>query len=76
MVFASEKLHENRMNFLFIVSDDLRPALGSYGDAVVKTPNLDKLAQRSVRFTTAAAQQGVMSYLSEAAFWLADMFRG
>ena len=52
-------LPENRMNVLFIVSDDLRPALGSYGDAVVKTPNLDKLAQRSVRFTTAAAQQAV-----------------
>ena len=59
MVCASEKLPENRMNVLFIVSDDLRPALGSYGDAVVKTPNLDKLAQRSVRFTTAAAQQAV-----------------
>lgn len=59
MVCASEKLLEIRMNVLFIVSDDLRPSLGSYGDAVVKTPNLDKLAQRSVRFTTAAVQQAV-----------------
>lgn len=56
---ASETLPENQMNVLFIVSDDLRPSLGSYRDAVVKTPNLDKLAQRSVRFTTAAAQQAV-----------------
>ena len=59
MVCASDKLPENPKNVLFIVSDDLRPSLGSYGAAVVKTPNLDKLAQRSVRFTTAAAQQAV-----------------
>ena len=47
------------MNVLFIVSDDLRPSLGSYGDTVVQTPNLDKLARRSIRFTTAASQQAV-----------------
>ena len=47
------------MNVLFIVSDDLRPALSSYGDAIVQTPNLDKLAMRSVRFSTAASQLAV-----------------
>jgi len=59
IVCASDRLPEDPMNVLFIVSDDLRPSLGSYGDTVVKTPNLDQLAQRSVRFTTAAAQQAV-----------------
>ena len=47
------------MNVLFIVSDDLRPALSSYGDAIVQTPNLDKLAKRSVRFSTATSQLAV-----------------
>ena len=59
MVRTSIQLPKNQMNVLFIVSDDLRPSLGSYGDAVVQTPNLDKLAQRSVQFTTAASQQAV-----------------
>ena len=48
-----------QMNVLFIVSDDLRPALSSYGDAIVQTPNLDKLAKRSVRFSTASSQLAV-----------------
>lgn len=59
IVCASDRLPGDPMNVLFIVSDDLRPSLGSYGDTVVKYPNLDQLAQRSVRFRTAAAQQAV-----------------
>ncbi|HEV8368272.1 MAG TPA: sulfatase [Pyrinomonadaceae bacterium] len=45
-----------RYNVLFIVSDDLRPTLGSYGNSIVKTPNLDKLALQGVRFDRAYAQ--------------------
>lgn len=44
------------MNVLFIVSDDLRPALGCYSDLVVKSPNIDQLASRSVVFQNAFAQ--------------------
>nr|XP_028571272.1 iduronate 2-sulfatase isoform X1 [Podarcis muralis] len=47
------------MNVLFIVADDLRPALGSYGDPVVRSPNIDQLASRSVVFQNAFAQQAV-----------------
>ncbi|XP_054852737.1 iduronate 2-sulfatase isoform X1 [Eublepharis macularius] len=47
------------MNVLFIVSDDLRPVLGCYGDLVVKSPNIDQLASRSVVFQNAFAQQAV-----------------
>ena len=45
-----------KYNVLFIVSDDLRPTLGSYGNPIVKTPNLDKLASQGVRFDRAYAQ--------------------
>ncbi len=31
-------------NVLLIMADDLRPAMGCYGDAQAKTPHLDRLA--------------------------------
>lgn len=44
---------ESKPNVLFLVSDDLNNFLGCYGDPRAKTPHLDKLAARGVRFERA-----------------------
>lgn len=47
---------KQKYNVLFIISDDLRPELGTYGNRIIKTPNIDKIASRGMRFDRAYAQ--------------------
>ncbi len=49
----------DKPNVLLILIDDLKPALGCYGDRVAKSPQIDALAGRGLRFDLAFCNQAV-----------------
>ena len=46
-------------NILWIVGENLKLDLGCYGAKNVKTPNLDKLAEKGERYTKVFSTSGV-----------------
>jgi len=50
---------QEKPNVLFILVDDLKPAIGAYGDQAAITPNIDALIGRGVRFDRAYSNQAV-----------------
>ena len=55
-VSAQEK---KKPNILFIAVDDLKPVLGCYGNTLIKTPNIDRLAKMGTVFMSNYCQQAV-----------------
>lgn len=59
--WESPAAEQSKLNVLFIAIDDLRPELGCYGNKILKSPNIDALAQRGLLFNRAYCQQAVCS---------------
>lgn len=58
---SAETAAEDRPNVLWITAEDMSPTLGCYGDTYAITPNIDRLAEESVRYTHAFATAPVCS---------------
>ena len=54
-------LSQNSPNILWITAEDMSPVLRCYGDTDAITPNIDKLALESIKFTNAFSSAPVCS---------------
>lgn len=53
---AQEK---KKLNVLFIAVDDLKPITAAYGDKIIKTPGIDRIAREGMVFMNSYCQQAV-----------------
>jgi iduronate 2-sulfatase len=58
-IFMSCQSEKEKPNILFIAIDDLRPELGCYGNAQIKSPSIDKLASEGLIFNRTYCQQPI-----------------
>lgn len=56
---AQSEKQNDRPNVLMILVDDLKPTLGTYGDSVAISPNIDNLAADALQFERAYVNQAV-----------------
>jgi len=56
LLLISPLVAAEKTNVLFLICDDLNCDIGSYGHSQVKTPNIDRLAERGVLFENAYCQ--------------------
>jgi arylsulfatase A-like enzyme len=60
VVSCQQSQNQQKPNVIFIMADDLGYAdLGCYGQKLIKTPNIDKLAKEGMRFTQAYSGSSV-----------------
>lgn len=61
-IAAGAQVTEVRPNIIFIMADDMGYGdLSCYGNEIIKTPNIDKLAKEGIRFTQSYAGSAVSS---------------
>ena len=54
-------LPAKRPNIYWIIGEDMWPNMGCYGDPIARTPNIDRMASRGVRYTHAYTTAPVCS---------------
>ncbi|MGH9846112.1 MAG: sulfatase family protein [Blastocatellia bacterium] len=58
---SNNSRQQTRPNILWILAEDISPQLSCYGEPLVQTPNIDKLASQGARFTRAFTTAPVCS---------------
>ena len=56
---VTEKKADKPLNVVWISCEDMGPILGAYGNTIIKTPNLDRLASEGVLYKNAYSTVGV-----------------
>jgi arylsulfatase A-like enzyme len=58
-IVQAQSVSGEKVNILWLVTEDISPYISSYGDSTAKTPNLDRLAREGVRFSNVFSVSGV-----------------
>ena len=67
LLFSCATQAETRPNILVLMAEDMSARVGSFGDSIAQTPNIDKLAAEGIRYTQTFTTAGVCAP-SRAAF--------